>query len=76
MTDNSLMRAVKNIFIGRERELTEHGLFHNLSLVALLAFFGWYLVSLHGFGLPPAVSPATKFIFGLLLLCLKLPRVR
>ena len=40
MTDNSLMRAVKNIFIGRERELTEHGLFHKLSLVALLAWVG------------------------------------
>ena len=40
MTDNSLLRAVKNIFIGRERELTEHGLFHKLSLVALLAWVG------------------------------------
>jgi amino acid transporter len=40
MTDNSLMRAVKNIFIGRERDLTEHGLFHKLSLVALLAWVG------------------------------------
>ena len=40
MTDNSLMRAMKNIFIGRERDLTDHGLFHKLSLVALLAWVG------------------------------------
>ena len=40
MTDNSLMRTMKNLFIGRERELTEHGLFHKLSLVALLAWVG------------------------------------
>ncbi|MGB7548801.1 MAG: amino acid permease, partial [Terracidiphilus sp.] len=34
------MRAMKNLFIGRERELTDHGLFHKLSLVALLAWVG------------------------------------
>ena len=40
MPHNSLLQSVKNIFIGRERELTEHGLFHKLSLVALLAWVG------------------------------------
>ncbi len=40
MTDNSPLRSVKNLLIGRERELTEHGLFHKLSLVALLAWVG------------------------------------
>ncbi|MDD2764612.1 MAG: APC family permease [Opitutaceae bacterium] len=40
MTDNSLMRTVKNLFIGRERDLAERGLFHKLSLVALLAWVG------------------------------------
>ena len=40
MPHNSILRSVKNIFIGRERELTEHGLFHKLSLVALLAWVG------------------------------------
>jgi amino acid transporter len=40
MSDNSLMRAMKNLFIGRERELTDHGLFHKLSLVAMLAWVG------------------------------------
>ena len=40
MSDNSLMRAMKNFFIGRERELTDRGLFHKLSLVALLAWVG------------------------------------
>jgi len=40
MTDSSLMRVVKNFFIGRERDLTDHGLFHKLSLVAILAWVG------------------------------------
>ncbi|MFA5056941.1 MAG: amino acid permease [Opitutaceae bacterium] len=40
MTDNSLMRTVKNFLIGRERDLSERGLFHKLSLVALLAWVG------------------------------------
>jgi amino acid transporter len=40
MTDNSLMRVMKNFFIGHERALTDHGLFHKLSLVALLAWVG------------------------------------
>jgi amino acid transporter len=34
------MRAMKNLFIGRERELTDRGLFHKLSLVAMLAWVG------------------------------------
>jgi amino acid transporter len=34
------MRAMKNLFIGRERELTDHRLFHKLSLVAMLAWVG------------------------------------
>ena len=34
------MRRVKDLLIGRERELTEHGLFHKVSLVALLAWVG------------------------------------
>ena len=37
---NSSWRALKNLFIGQGRELTEHGLFHKLSLVALLAWVG------------------------------------
>jgi amino acid transporter len=40
MTDNSLMRVMKNFFIGRERDLTDNHLFHKLSLVALLAWVG------------------------------------
>ena len=40
MNGNSPWRAMKNVFIGRERELTEHGLFHKISLVALLAWVG------------------------------------
>jgi len=40
MTDNSLMRSMKNLFIGRERTLTDNSLFHKLSLVALLAWVG------------------------------------
>jgi len=40
MNGNSLRRAVKNLVIGRERDLTERGLFHKLSLVALLAWVG------------------------------------
>jgi len=40
MNGDSPWRAVKNVFIGRERELTERGLFHKLSLVALLAWVG------------------------------------
>jgi amino acid transporter len=31
---------MKNLFIGRERDLTDHHLFHKLSLVALLAWVG------------------------------------
>ncbi|HTX65729.1 MAG TPA: APC family permease [Opitutaceae bacterium] len=31
---------MKNVLIGHERDLTEHGLFHKLSLVALLAWVG------------------------------------
>jgi amino acid transporter len=34
------MRSVKNLLIGRKRDLTERGLFHKLSLVALLAWVG------------------------------------
>ncbi len=37
---NSVTRFVKNAVIGRERQLTEHGLFHSLSLVTLLAWVG------------------------------------
>ena len=40
MPHPSPLRSVKNFLIGRERELTEHGLFHKLSLVALLAWVG------------------------------------
>lgn len=40
MSGNTLFRSVKHVFIGRSRELTEHGLFHKLSLVALLAWVG------------------------------------
>ena len=40
MIGNSPWRAVKNVLIGHERELTERGLFHKLSLVALLAWVG------------------------------------
>ncbi len=40
MSRRTLTRRVKDIFIGRERELTESGLFHKLSLVALLAWVG------------------------------------
>ncbi len=40
MSGNSLGRKVKNLVIGRERDLTEHGLFHKLSLVAVLAWVG------------------------------------
>ena len=39
-TGTSPWRALKNFFIGRERELTDHSLFHKLSLVALLAWVG------------------------------------
>jgi amino acid transporter len=40
ITSHSPWRALKNLFIGRERELTDHSLFHKLSLVALLAWVG------------------------------------
>lgn len=40
MSQPSLLRAVKNLFIGRSRALDERGLFHQLSLVALLAWVG------------------------------------
>jgi amino acid transporter len=40
MSANHLFRAVKHVFIGRARDLTEHGLFHKLSLVAVLAWVG------------------------------------
>jgi len=40
MSENSLMRAMKNLFIGRERDLADNHLFHKLSLVALLAWVG------------------------------------
>jgi amino acid transporter len=40
MTGNSPWRTVKNVLIGRQRELTEHGLFNKISLVALLAWVG------------------------------------
>jgi amino acid transporter len=40
MTQESLFRSAKNVLIGRSRELTEHGLFHKLSLVAVLAWVG------------------------------------
>ena len=40
MTGNFFSRVMKNLFIGRARELSEHGLFHRLSLVALLAWVG------------------------------------
>ena len=40
MNGNSLGRAIKNLVIGRERDLAERGLFHKLSLVALLAWVG------------------------------------
>ena len=36
MPGNFFSRVMKNLFIGRARELSEHGLFHRLSLVALL----------------------------------------
>jgi nitrous oxidase accessory protein NosD len=34
------MRSLKHVFIGRARELTDRGLFHKLSLVAMLAWVG------------------------------------
>ncbi len=37
---NSVTQFFKNTVIGPERKLTEHGLFHKLSLVALLAWVG------------------------------------
>jgi len=40
MSDLSLIRMMKNFFIGRERDLTDHHLFHKLSLVAILAWVG------------------------------------
>ena len=40
MSQTSLLRAVKHVFIGRARALNERGLFHQLSLVALLAWVG------------------------------------
>ena len=40
MNGNSPWRGVKNVLIGHERDLAEHGLFHKLSLVALLAWVG------------------------------------
>lgn len=40
MSGNSLLRRLRHVLIGRSRELTEHGLFHKLSLVALLAWVG------------------------------------
>lgn len=40
MSGNTILRSVKHVFIGRARELTEQGLFHKLSLVALLAWVG------------------------------------
>ena len=36
----SVTKFVKNVVIGKERQLDEHGLFHKLSLVALLAWVG------------------------------------
>jgi amino acid transporter len=40
MSGNSVLRSAKNLFIGRSRALDERGLFHHLSLVALLAWVG------------------------------------
>src|SRR3954469_5685755 len=40
MSGNNILRSAKHVFIGRARELTEQGLFHKLSLVALLAWVG------------------------------------
>lgn len=40
MSGNSLLRSMKNVIIGRSRELNDRGLFHHLSLVALLAWVG------------------------------------
>jgi hypothetical protein len=40
MSNSSWVRSIKRIFIGRSRDLTEHGLFHKLSLVTLLAWVG------------------------------------
>ncbi len=40
MSGHPLLRSVKHVFIGRARELTDQGLFHKLSLVALLAWVG------------------------------------
>jgi len=37
---NSVTKFVKETVIGKERQLTEHGLFHKLSLVTLLAWVG------------------------------------
>jgi len=37
---NSVTRFFKDTVIGKERQLTEHGLFHSLSLVTLLAWVG------------------------------------
>lgn len=37
---NSVTRLFKNAVIGKERQLDEHGLFHKLSLVTLLAWVG------------------------------------
>jgi amino acid transporter len=40
MSHHSVLRTVKNLFIGRSRALTDQGLFHQISLVALLAWVG------------------------------------
>ncbi len=37
---SSVTKFVKNTVIGKERQLTDHGLFHSLSLVTLLAWVG------------------------------------
>ena len=40
MSNSSWVRSIKRIFIGKSRDLTERGLFHQLSLVTLLAWVG------------------------------------
>src|SRR5262245_956846 len=40
MSPHPSMRSLKHLFIGRARNLTDTGLFHKLSLAALLAWVG------------------------------------
>jgi len=33
-------KRIKNLFIGRARNISDHGIFHKMSLVAVLAWVG------------------------------------